>query len=448
MVCRISRRMFASNASALTAEEIGARASRASAQLQTLTATQRTQLLRKMSADLMSPAAKTKILEANTADLTRAVDTKLDKHLLNRLKLTEAKLSTLAKGTADLADMPDPVGCVIQKREITKGLVLQQETSPLGAILIIFESRPDALPQIVSLALRSGNALILKGGKEAVTSNQALIEVINSSLIPAGLPADAFQLVTTREEIASLLGLHKYINLVIPRGGNELVQKIQAESKIPVLGHADGICHVYVDKAADMAKAKEVVVDSKCDYPAACNAMETLLMHKALLSDGRGKELISALQSSGVTVYGGPTASSALGLPPSPFGLSHEYSTLECLAEFVDNTESAVEWIRQNGSSHTESIITEDKSEAETFLRRVDSACVFHNSSTRFADGFRFGLGAEVGISTGRIHARGPVGVQGLLTTRWLMRSEAAHTVGQVTAGKWQYTHKDLPLTN
>eukprot|EP00993_Chasmostoma_nieuportense_P007610 NODE_880_length_1792_cov_187.010210_g824_i0.p1 GENE.NODE_880_length_1792_cov_187.010210_g824_i0~~NODE_880_length_1792_cov_187.010210_g824_i0.p1 ORF type:complete len:346 (+),score=53.82 NODE_880_length_1792_cov_187.010210_g824_i0:724-1761(+) len=342
-----------------------------------------------------------------------------------------------------LSDMPDPIGQVISSKEITPGLVLRQETVPLGVLLVIFESRPNALPQIISLALRSGNPLILKGGKEAYHSNTKLLNVILSALAPE-LGGHVFQLVHTREQVGALLQMDKHIALVIPRGSNQMVRSIQHSTKIPVMGHADGICHVYIDGDADLDKAIKIAVDSKTDYPSACNTMETLLVHQDWLKDGRAQLVLDALVASNVTLYGGPRAAVAFNLKPAA-SLSHEYGTLELCVESVDDCAAAVEWITQHGSHHTDCIVTENPQTSETFLTHVDSACVFHNASTRFADGFRFGLGAEVGVSTSRLHARGPVGVQGLLTTRWRLSSSAVHTLRQFKDAEWEYTHKPLP---
>ncbi|KAK6933104.1 Aspartate/glutamate/uridylate kinase [Dillenia turbinata] len=325
---------------------------------------------------------------------------------------------------------------------LAAGLVLEKVTSPLGVLLIIFESRPDALVQIASLAIRSGNGLLLKGGKEAKRSNAILHKVITQA-IPANVGKKLIGLVTSREEIPELLQLDDVIDLVIPRGSNKLVTQIKASTKIPVLGHADGICHVYVDKSANIDMAKRVVVDAKIDYPAACNAMETLLVHKDLEKNGTLNEIIVELGIKGVTLYGGPRASSSLNLPEAK-SFHQEYSSLSCTVEIVDDVKAAIEHIHQHGSAHTDCIIAEDTEVAELFLHQVDSCAVFHNASTRFCDGFRFGLGAEVGVSTSRIHARGPVGVEGLLTTRWILRGN-----GQIVDGDKGvvYTHKDLPQT-
>eukprot|EP00906_Rhabdomonas_costata_P029646 RCo041841 len=427
---------------AAIAEQAARRAAEGKRQLQRLTSEQRTQLLLRVAQVLL--AKKDVILKANQEDLAQGRANGLQPALLDRLQLSEGKLKTLAEGIEALSKMPCPLGHVLCARELTPGLVLKQETVPLGVLLVIFESRPDALPQVLSLALRSGNALILKGGKEAEASNQCLLDCINSVLAPE-LSSDVFQLVHGREVVSELLKLDQYINLVIPRGSNELVRHIQNNSRIAVLGHADGICHVFVDQAADLEKAKQVVVDSKCDYPAACNAMETLLLHQSWLADGRAQALVAALREKGVKLHGGPVAAPVLGLEPTT-SFHVEYGRLECLVEAVPGVQEAVAWIHAHGSGHTEAIVTEDRGAADFFLRNTDSACVYHNASTRFSDGFRFGLGAEVGISTSRIHARGPVGVSGLLTSRWVLQSEGAHTVGQQKAGKWAYTHKELAL--
>lgn len=272
-------------------------------------------------------------------------------------------------------------------------------------------------------------------------SNVILHRIITEALAPAVNPG-LIGLVTSREGIDGLLKLNHVIDLVIPRGSNQLVEYIQANTRIPVMGHADGVCHVYIDEKCDMEKAVKIAVDSKVDYPAACNALETLLVHKSLQNDGRLDRILTALKDAGVELFGGVNSATALGLPPC-VNPKHEYGILACTVEVVDTLEAAIDHVHKYGSSHTECIVTEEQDTAEKWLSGVDSACVLHNASTRFADGFRFGLGAEVGISTGRIHARGPVGVDGLLTTRWIMRGNG-HTVEKDTAVT--YLHKSLPL--
>ncbi|KAG0502963.1 hypothetical protein HPP92_003035 [Vanilla planifolia] len=351
------------------------------------------------------------------------------------------KISNLANSIRILARMEDPVGHVVSRTEVADELILEKTLCPLGVLLIVFESRPDALVQIASLAIRSGNGLLLKGGKEAMRSNVVLHKIITGA-IPENVGQKLIGLVTSRDEIPDLLKLDDVIDLVIPRGSSKLVSQIKESTKIPVLGHADGICHVYIDKSANMEMAKRIVLDAKADYPAACNAMETLLVHKHLLDSEGINDIIAELRIEGVVLYGGAQASSSFDIPQAN-SFHHEYSSLACTLEVVDDVFSAIEHIHRYGSAHTDCIVTEDKETAEIFLSRVDSAAVFHNASTRFCDGARFGLGAEVGISTSRIHARGPVGVEGLLTSRWILRGN-----GQVVDGDKGvvYTHKILPL--
>ncbi|KAK1320414.1 hypothetical protein QJS10_CPA03g01719 [Acorus calamus] len=377
----------------------------------------------------------------NEADVSSAQQSGYDKSLISRLTLKPGKVSSLAKSIRVLADMEEPIGRVLKRTELADGLILEKTSCPLGVLLIVFESRPDALVQIASLAIRSGNGLLLKGGKEAMRSNAILHKVISRAL-PDSVGGKLIGLVTSRDEIPDLLKLDDVIDLVIPRGSNKLVSQIKESTKIPVLGHADGICHVYVDKSADMKMAKRIVLDAKIDYPAACNAMETLLVHEHLLENGGLNDLVLELKEEGVSLYGGPRSSAVLDIPAAQ-SFHHEYNSMACTVEIVDDVRGAIDHIHHHGSSHTDCIITEDHQVAEFFLRQVDSAAVFHNASPRFCDGARFGLGAEVGISTSRIHARGPVGVEGLLTARWILRGS-----GQVVDGDKGvvYTHKNLPL--
>lgn len=364
--------------------------------------------------------------------------------LLARLKLSPAKLAALASGARTIAALPEPLGRVQQRTELADGLVLTKCSAPLGVLLVIFESRPDALPQIAALCLRAGDALILKGGKEAAKSNAALHSVVVAAcegVLGEVHGRSVVSSVTSRGAIDDLLTLDDCIDLVIPRGSNALVAHIQRNTRIPVLGHADGVCHVFVHSSADPAKAVAIVVDAKCDYPAACNAMETLLLHAPLLATGLASKLLDALRAAGVTLVGSEKAVRLLGLPPAD-SLHCEYSGLTAAVEVVDDVSDAVDHIHAYGSGHTECIVAEDPDAAAQFMGTVDAACVFHNASTRFADGARFGLGAEVGIATGRLHARGPVGIDGLLTTRWLLRG-AGHVVAKDTGVA--YTHRQLP---
>ncbi|XP_004307578.1 PREDICTED: delta-1-pyrroline-5-carboxylate synthase [Fragaria vesca subsp. vesca] len=410
-----------------------------SRRLQAMTSEQRKKILLDI-ADAIEANAK-KINVENEADVSAAQQAGYEKSLVARLALKPGKITSLANSVRVLANMEDPIGHVLKKTELADGLVLEKTSSPLGVLLIVFESRPDALVQIASLAIRSGNGLLLKGGKEAKRSNAILHKVITEA-IPESVGGKLIGLVTSREEIPDLLKLDDVIDLVIPRGSNKLVSQIKNSTKIPVLGHADGICHVYVDKSANMDMAKQIVLDAKLDYPAACNAMETLLVHKDLMHTTPFNDLIVDLRSEGVTLYGGPRASVFLHIPEA-HSFHLEYSSLACTIEFVDDVHAAIDHIHEHGSAHTECIIAEDQEVVNAFFGQVDSAAVFHNASTRFCDGARFGLGAEVGISTSRIHARGPVGVEGLLTTRWILKGS-----GQVVNGDKGiiYTHKDLPI--
>ncbi|URE49798.1 Amino acid kinase family [Musa troglodytarum] len=315
----------------------------------------------------------------------------------------EADISFLANSIRVLADMEDPICRVLKRTELADGLILEKTSCPLGVLLIVFESRPDALVQIASLAVRSGNGLLLKGGKEAMRSNAILHKVITGA-IPDVVGEKLIGLVTSRDEIPDLLKLDDVIDLVIPRGSNKLVTQIKESTKIPVLGHADGICHVYIDKSADMQMAKCIVLDAKTDYPAACNAMETLLVHKDLLKTEGLNDLLTELKSEGVALYGGSIASLEYGIPEAP-SFHHEYNSMACTIEVVDDIHSAIDHIHQYGSAHTDCIVTEDLAAAEIFLHQVDSAAVFHNASTRFCDGARFGLGAELLLSSILFHS-------------------------------------------
>jgi gamma-glutamyl phosphate reductase len=406
-------------------------------------------MLNEMAGALLS--RKDEILEANALDVAEAAKGGVAPALQKRLGLSEEKLATLASGLRQLADLPDPLGVVKCRRELARDLVLSQITVPIGVLMVIFESRPDSMPQIAALALASGNGLLLKGGKEAAMSNAAIHRVLGDA-IEAGsggtITRDVIGLVTSRSEIQDMLGLDDVIDLIIPRGSNALVTHIKASTRIPVLGHADGVCHVYVDETASAEDAAKVAVDAKTDYPSACNAMETLLLHERTVGNGVAAATLMALRAAGVKCLGGPRAMK-MGLCDHPAAdLGREYGDLTCTVEVVPGVDEAVDWIHRHGSGHTECIVcSQDSPVGEEFLNRVDAACVFKNASTRFADGYRFGLGAEVGISTGRIHARGPVGVEGLLSTKWQLRSSGGPSSVSEFGGenpKRSYTHKDL----
>mmetsp|Transcript_15710 Transcript_15710/g.22989 ORF Transcript_15710/g.22989 Transcript_15710/m.22989 type:complete len:787 (+) Transcript_15710:133-2493(+) len=401
--------------------------------LQALPKEERTKILYSVADALLENEEE--LLKANALDLEAAQKDGTSIQLVSRLKLTKEKLTTLASGIKQIANQPDPLGVVKSKRELADGLELSLITVPIGVLMIIFESRPDSLPQISALALASGNGLLLKGGKEAAHSNAALHRVIGDAIESGSggkIKRDIIALVTSRGQVADMLGLDDVIDLVIPRGSNALVSYIKANTRIPVLGHADGVCHVYVDKSAKSEDATKLIVDAKTDYPSACNAMETLLLHKDTIENMTAMNILMGLRRAGVKCLGGPRAMER-GICDLPAELMKcEYGDSTCMVEVVEDVDEAIDWIHKNGSGHTEAIVCEEGADVgEEFLKRVDAACVFKNASTRFADGYRFGLGAEVGISTGRIHARGPVGVEGLLTTKWQLRSTGINYVAE-----------------
>jgi glutamate-5-semialdehyde dehydrogenase len=386
------------------------------------------------------------ILAANAQDLAEAARDGLDEGLRQRLTLSPRKLHALIDGVLQLAADDDPVGRTLSTTELEPGLILSRVTSPLGVLLIVFESRPDAVIQIGSLALRTGNAVLLKGGREALHSNRILVGCLREALTDAGAPADAVAGIEGRAAVAELLGLDTLIDLVIPRGSGEMVRSIQAQTRIPVLGHAEGVCHLFLDREADPAMAAHVVVDAKCDYPAACNALETLLVHRDFLP--RLPPIGAALRARGVALRADaeslPYLEGAGAIPAlEPDDWGREFGDLTLAVRTVEDVHAAVAHIHAYGSGHTEAILTQNPEVGDLFLSAVDAASVFLNASTRFADGYRYGLGAEVGISTGRIHARGPVGAEGLLTTRWLLRGsgQAASDFGP---GGRSFTHRAI----
>lgn len=374
-----------------------------------------------------------KIYEANRADLNDAeklVESgEITKSTFNRLKLDENKMRDMIQGVRDIAKLPDPVNKTLLKRELDTGLVLEKVTCPIGVLGIIFEARPDVISQISSLAIKSSNAVILKGGKEATNTNRTILEIINSALDKVeNFPKNVVSQVFNRSDVAEMLKCDKYINLIIPRGGNNLVKFIKENTKIPVLGHADGICHIFVDKSADLALAARVIIDAKTQYPSACNAVETLLIHKDFAHRNELLEKIAAAE---------------VELILSPESWAFEYGEKKLAVKIVESVDEAILHINTYGSGHTDCILTREGENAEKFLNQVDSAGVYHNVSTRFADGFRYGFGAEVGISTNKTHARGPVGLEGLVIYKYKLRGNG-EIVDDYSKGVKHFNHKDL----
>jgi glutamate-5-semialdehyde dehydrogenase len=359
------------------------------------------------------------IIAANRQDLAEAEKNNLAAPLLKRLKFDETKIAQTIAGIETLITLDDPVGRTIAATELDAGLELYKVTCPIGVIGVVFESRPDALVQISTLCLKSGNTVILKGGSEAANTNRILAETISAAGEKASLPAGWLQLLETREDVAAMLALDEYIDLVIPRGSNEFVRYIMDNTNIAVLGHADGICHVYIESDADMRMAVDVTVDSKCQYVAVCNAAETLLVHSDIAAEYLPKAK-TALEQSGCQLCGCERTAAIIDVEPATEqDWATEYLDYILSIKIVDDLETAIEHINRYGSGHTDTIVTADKAKAEKFMSLVDSANVLVNCSTRFSDGFRYGLGAEVGISTNKIHARGPVGLEGLVIYKY-----------------------------
>ncbi len=416
-----------------------ARVRAAQRKLATAKASERTAALSSL-ADIMREQDAA-IATANHQDL--AAGASLEPQLKSRLALDAKKRAGLIDGLMQLAASSDPIDVEVSRTKLDDGLVLAKVQSPIGVILVIFESRPDAVIQIASLAIRSGNAVVLKGGSEATHSNRVLVDCVRQSLERVSLDPDAVMLVEGRAAVQELLSRGDVIDLVIPRGSGQLVRSIQEGTRIPVLGHAEGVCHLYIDARADAAMAVRLAVDGKCDYPSACNATETILVHEAFVPHiGR---VADALTERGVELRVGERLQSVLprAKAASDDDFHTEHGALIVNMQMVGDIGEAISHIARYGSAHTDAICTQDPAAAERFLREVDSASVFHNASTRFADGFRYGLGAEVGVSTSRIHARGPVGVEGLLTTRWLLRGDG-HIVGDYSSGAKRFKHERM----
>jgi glutamate-5-semialdehyde dehydrogenase len=384
------------------------------------------------------------IVAANRDDLRRGEETRLAEPLLKRLKFDEKKLAAVVAGIQSLMALPDPVGRTLAARELDQGLELYQVSCPIGVIGVIFESRPDALVQISTLCLKSGNAVLLKGGSEAAQTNRVLAEVIGQATRSPQIPEGWLHLLETRAEVEAMLALDGTIDLIIPRGSNAFVRFIMDHSNIPVLGHAEGVCHVYVDAAADLDMGVAVVCDAKCQYVAVCNAAETLLVHQAVAADFLPR-VREALAARPVTLVGCPRTAAIIPVQPADGQTWRtEYLDYQLSVRVVDDLPQAIEHINTYGSRHTDAIITRDRSAARAFLDLVDSANVLWNCSTRFSDGFRYGLGAEVGISTNKIHARGPVGLEGLMIYKWKLLG-SGQTVAPYADGGKAFSHRPLP---
>ncbi len=385
------------------------------------------------------------ILAANQRDLEAAEADGLAPALVARLRLDPTKLAAAIAGVRQVAALADPLGRRQLHTELDQGLVLERVTVPLGVLGVIFEARPDAVMQIASLAIRSGNAALLKGGREALHSCEAILTALHRGLATTSVDPQALALLTSRQESLGLLKLDGLVDLIIPRGSNDLVRFIQDNTRIPVLGHADGICHLYVDQAADPDQALRLALDSKIQYPAACNAIETLLVHGAIAPSFL-PAAIAAFGAAGVELRG-DGAACALGVPHAALDQDWrtEYSDLILSVRIVEDLEQALEHIAAYGSRHTDAIATTDPVAADRFLAVVDSAGVYLNCSTRFADGFRYGFGAEVGISTQTLPPRGPVGLEGLVTYRYRLRGEG-HIAADYARGERQFSHRSLPL--
>jgi len=421
--------------------EIAAKMKMAAPQLAVSSNEQRNNALKAVKEALL--LNKEAIFEANHKDMEAAKENNIAPAVMKRLKFDEGKLADVCGGIDQLVNLEDPLGKQSLARELDEGLTLYRVSVPIGVIGIIFEARPDALVQISSLCIKSGNCAILKGGKETVNTNKVLFDIIHKAVMDAGLPEYALVQATLHNEIDELLACEKDVDLLIPRGSNQFVQYIMNNTKIPVMGHADGVCHIYVDKDADMAKALPIILDAKTQYTAACNAVETLLVNRAV-----AKEFLPMLadtcKEAGITVRGTKEVADIIACEVMTEEEFHtEYLDLIVSVKLVDNVEEAISHINFYGSHHTDCIITENDETAVIFMEMVDSAGVYRNCSTRFADGFRYGFGAEVGISTSKLHARGPVGLEGMVTYKYKLQGDG-HIVGDYASGKRSFHFKNL----
>jgi glutamate-5-semialdehyde dehydrogenase len=410
------------------ARQVASRARQAARQLAVATGAQKNAWLTR-SAELIRERT-TALLEANDRDCTAAQHAGLSAALIDRLRLTEARLEAIARGLEHVAELPEPIGEIFESNVRPNGLLVTRVRVPLGVIFFIYESRPNVTVDAASLCVKSGNAVILRGGKEARASNRALADVLSEALAAAGLPRDALQLVETtdREAIGHFLKLHDQIDVAIPRGGRSLIERVTAEATMPVLKHFDGVCHVYVDAAADLKRGEEILINSKCQRPGVCNAAESLLVHRDVAARFL-PQVAKGLKANGVELRGcdRTRASVAEARPATEDDYRTEYLDLILSVKVVDSLAEAIEHIETYGSHHTDAIVTNDLSAAREFTARVDSAAVLVNASTRFNDGGEFGLGAEIGISTDRFHARGPCGLKELTSYKYVV-----HGRGQI----------------
>lgn len=385
---------------------------------------------------------KEEIFAANKLDLDAAAEKGISPAVVKRLKFDQGKLDSCIDGIKMLINLPDPLGKVLLDRQLDAGLDLYRVTCPIGVIGVIFEARPDALIQISTLCIKSGNCAILKGGKETANSNRTIFAIVKQAVIEAGLPEATLNQAEAHSEIDELLSCDRYVDLIIPRGSNAFVSHIMNNTKIPVMGHADGICHIYVDESFDEAKALKIIVDAKTQYVAACNAVETILVNRKVAGEFLPK-LKEALDAAGVKIRGTKEVSEII--PCEVMGEDEfrtEYLDLILSIKLVDGVAEAADHINYFGSHHTDSILSDVTENIEYFMNMVDSAGVYNNCSTRFADGFRYGFGAEVGISTSKLHARGPVGLEGLVTYKYKLYG-SGQIVGDYATGKSQFHHMD-----
>lgn len=437
------------------AEEIAKNAHKASTILKTLTDKQRSDALYKIRDGLL--LSKDKILLANKIDMENAISNNLSNSLIKRLDLSiNNKFDSMCNGIIDVAKLDDPINNCTLATELDDNLNLYRLTCPVGVLLIIFESRPEVIANITALAIKSGNAAILKGGKESLNTFKEMSIIINEILInKTDIPINSIQLINTRDEVSNLLNQDKFIDLVIPRGSNELVKNIKNNTKIPVLGHADGICSIYLDKDLDINKAIKIIIDSKTNYPAGCNAVETLLIDSNLSKENETKILKSLLNSK-INLHIDSNLLNKIDkslidnysnqiILANDEDFNKEFLSLDIAIKNVNNVQDAILHINEHSSKHTESIITENEETANIFLKGIDSSGVYWNCSTRFADGFRYGFGTEVGISTNKIHSRGPVGLEGLVCYYYQLRGNG-QVVGDYLGGGGTrvFKHKQL----